>query len=183
LVSAEYALEPAAPVIVIDLQTDMFDGGWPIHDAHAIAERVRTVMAWARKSGRRIAFVQHNGPEGDPLQKGEPGWPVWPALGQAQGEPSFEKVVADAFSNAALGQWVADLGADEVVLVGAQTDECVAGTLRGALAAGLKVTVVSDAHSTLDGANETAARIIARHNVMFAEAGARLVSTAVLVGG
>ncbi len=125
-------------------------------------------MEWARRSGRKIAFVRHDGPEGDPLAPGEPGWPVWPALGQAEDEPTFAKSVGDAFSNEALGAWVAAQGADEVVLLGAQTDYCIAATVKGASAAGLKVTVVSDAHSTVDSADETAAAIIARHNAAFA---------------
>ncbi|TIS00984.1 MAG: isochorismatase family protein, partial [Mesorhizobium sp.] len=97
----------AAPLIVIDLQTGMFDGRFdpPIHDA---------------------------------------GWPVWPQLGQAAGEPTFGKSVGNAFSNAELGQWVAGQGVRDVVLIGAQSDFCVAATVKGALAQGLGVTVVSD---------------------------------------
>jgi nicotinamidase-related amidase len=147
---SEPALSDKAPLIVIDLQTGMFDGVLepPIHDAAGIAARVRAVMEWARRSGRKIAFVRHDGPEGDPLAPGAPGWPVWPALGQAKDEPTFAKSVGDAFSNAALAEWVADQGAGEVVLLGAQTDHCIAATVKGAIAAGLEVTVVSDAHST-----------------------------------
>ena len=172
----------AAPVIVIDLQTDMFDGAAqpPIHDAADLVARARAVMEWARRTRRPIAFVRHDGPEGDTLAPGAPGWPVWPALGQAEHEPTFSKRVGDAFSNAALGQWVADHGAGEVVLLGAQTDHCVAATVTGAIEAGLEVTVVSDAHSTWDNAGETADQIIARHNAAFATAGANLVTTQAL---
>jgi nicotinamidase-related amidase len=120
---------------------------------------------------------------GDPLAPGEPGWPVWPALGQAEDEPTFAKSVGNAFSNAALGDWVAGQGAGAVVLLGAQTDFCVAATVKGAMARGLGVTVVSDAHSTLDSASESAHQIIARHNGEFAEAGVAVVTTKALTGG
>ena len=171
-----------APLIVIDLQTNMFDGlvEPPIHDAPGIAARTRSLIDWARRSGRKVAFVRHDGPAGDPLAPGEPGWPVWPELGQAKDEPTFSKTVRNAFSNAELGAWVAGQGASEVVLAGAQTDFCIAGTVKGALAEGLAVTVVSDAHSTLDTPDETAAEIIARHNATFAEEGATLVTTQAL---
>ena len=138
---------------------------------------------WAREAGHPVAFVRHEGPGGDPLARGQPGWPVWPALGQAEGEPTFDKSVGDAFSNPQLGAWIEAQGADEVVLLGAQTEHCVAATLKGALAAGLKVTVVADAHGTWDYGGETAPQIIARHNGAFAQAGARVVTTAVLTGG
>ncbi|MGX7873847.1 isochorismatase family protein [Mesorhizobium sp. ORM6] len=181
---SEHSLADKAPVIVIDLQTGMFDGVHesPIHDAPAIVERARAVIDWARRGGRKVAFVRHNGPEGDPLAPGEPGWPVWPELGQAQDEPTFAKSVRDAFSNPAFGDWVAGQGAGAVVLLGAQTDFCVAATVKGAITRGFAVTVVSDAHSTLDSACESAEQIIARHNGEFAVAGVNLITTKALVG-
>lgn len=174
-----------APLIVIDLQTGMFDGVAepPIHEAPVIAQRTRSLIDWARRDGRKVAFVRHDGPAGDPLAPGEPGWPVWPELGQADHEPTFAKNVGNAFSNPALGEWVAEQGAGEVVLVGAQSDYCVAATVKGAFAQGLGVTVVSDAHSTLNSPSETAAQIIARHNADFASAGVTLVTTKALTDG
>ena len=174
-----------APLIVIDLQTGMFDGRLepPVHDADTIAERARRLIDWARKSGRKVAFIRHDGPAGDPLAPGASGWPIWAALGQVADEPTFGKTVGNAFSNAELGQWVAGQGAGDVVLIGAQSDFCIAATVKGALAEGLGVIVVSDAHSTLDSDKEKAPDIIARHNDVFAGQGARLVTTAELVGG
>jgi nicotinamidase-related amidase len=173
-----------APIIVIDLQTGMFDGAVepPIHDAARLVANARTVIDWARRTRRKVAFVRHDGPKGDPLAPGSPGWPVWPTLGQAGDEPTFAKNVGDAFSNAALAEWIADQGADEVVLLGAQTDHCVAATVAGARDAGLRVTVVSDAHSTWDFGGETADEIIARHNAAFATTGVNLVTTRSLTG-
>ena len=170
---------PAAAVLVIDLQTGMFDGvfGPPFHNAETLVERVRAVTAWARRTGRKVAFIRHDGSPGDPLAPGKPGWPVWPALGQADDEPTFSKTVGDAFSQPALVGWVAGQGVDEVVLLGAQSDKCVAATVKGGLARGLKVTVVSDAHSTWDYNGETADEIIARQNREFEAAGARLAMT------
>ena len=179
--------EPASTgaILVIDLQTGMFDGivEPPIHDADALVERVLAVLAWARRTRRPVAFVRHDGPEGDPLAPGAPGWPVWPALGQAASEPTFGKSVSDAFSNPALSEWLAAQQAGEVILLGAQTDHCVAATATGAMAAGLKVTVVADAHSTWDYGGETAAQIIVRHNAAFADAGVNVVNTGALTGG
>ncbi|WP_304164962.1 isochorismatase family protein [Phenylobacterium aquaticum] len=173
------AIAATAPVLVIDLQTGMFDGVAepPIHDADGLVARVRTVIDWARRSGRKVAFVRHDGGGGDSLAPGAAGWPVWPALGQAPEEPTFSKQVGDAFSNPDLSPWIAAQGAGEVVLLGAQTDQCVTATVAGALQAGLKVTVVSDAHSTWDFGGETADQIIARSNAAFAASGARLVAS------
>ena len=169
-----------APIIVIDLQTGMFDGvvDPPLHEADRLVERARAILDWARRQGRRIAFIRHDGPSGDALAPGEPGWAIWPALGQADDEPTFSKSVGDAFSNPDLGRWIEEQNAPEVVLLGAQTDFCVAATVKGALSNGFRVTVISDAHSTLDQPDEAASAIINRYNAQFAEAGVNLVTTA-----
>jgi nicotinamidase-related amidase len=174
-----------AAVIVIDLQTGMFDGvaDPPLHDADALVERARAVLDWARRSRRKVAFVRHDGPPGDSLAPGGPGWPIWPAVGHAEHEPVFAKSVGDAFSNAALGRWMAEQGATEVVLLGAQTDECIAKSVNGALEAGLAVTVVADAHSTVSWGAETVPQIIERHNAAFAAAGVTLITTEALTRG
>jgi nicotinamidase-related amidase len=171
-----------APVLVIDLQTGMFDGAAmpPLHDADALVGRVRAVTAWARETGHPVAFVRHDGAPEDALAPGKPGWPVWPALGQAANEPTFSKSVGDSFSQPALVDWVAAADAGAVILMGAQTDECVAATVKGALERGLKVTVVGDAHSTWSWGGQTAEQIIARHNAQFADAGASVVTAAEL---
>ncbi|HEV2365298.1 MAG TPA: isochorismatase family protein [Caulobacteraceae bacterium] len=172
-----------APVIVIDLQTGMFDGVAepPIADAERLTQNAREVIAWARGSGRPVAFVRHDGAPGDSLAPGKPGWAVWPALGQVPGEPTFSKSVGDAFSNPALGQWVEAAGASGVILLGAQSEMCVAETVKGALARGLDVTVVADAHGTWPSGGDTAAEIIGRQNEAFAAAGAHVAPMAVLL--
>jgi nicotinamidase-related amidase len=173
-------MTPNAPVIVVDLQTGMFDGrvGPPLHDAEELVERVRKILSWARGTGRGVAFMQQNSPPPDQLSPGQPGFPIWPALGQEPGEPTFGKTVENSFTSVELRDWVRDLGANEVIVIGAATNHCVASTVRGAMAEGLKVTVVSDAHST--GGRATAPGIIAEHNAGFAAAGATLVTTAEL---
>ncbi|MDX8534381.1 isochorismatase family protein [Mesorhizobium sp. VK25A] len=178
----DIAPSAVAPLIVIDLQTNMFDGRFepPIHDADTIAERARRLIDWARRAGRKVAFIRHDGPEGDPLAPGASGWPVWPALGQAADEPTFGKSIGNAFSNPELAEWVAGQGARDVVLIGAQTDFCVAASVKGALAEGLGVTVVADAHSTLDSLEEKAPAIITRHNEAFEGQGVRMTTTAEL---
>jgi nicotinamidase-related amidase len=164
-----------APVIVIDLQTLMFKADPPLWDASGLEARVRAVLAWARREGRKVAFVRHDGRPGEAIAEGAWGWPVWPALGQAEDEPTFRKSVGDSFSNPDLVAWVRGQGADGVILLGAQSDQCVAASTSGALERGLAVTVVEDAHSTWDWNGETAAQIIARLNARFAEAGATVV--------
>ncbi len=70
-------------LIVIDLQTGMFtDAQPPIHNADVLVTRVRAMLDWARRTGRKVAFIRHDGESDDPLAPGEPGWPIWPPLGK-----------------------------------------------------------------------------------------------------
>jgi len=169
-------------VLVVDLQTGMFDGVAfpPIHGAAALVDYAQAVIQWARRTGRRVAFIRHDGAEGEPLAPGSAGCPVWPALGQNASEPTFSKQVGDAFSDPALVAWAE--GAQEIVILGARSEHCVAATVKGALARGFRVTVVADAHSTWNAGTETADEIIARQNAAFEAAGARVKMARALSG-
>ena len=170
-------------LVIIDLQTGMLDGVQfpPMFDHEALLGRVASLLAAARAGGAPVAFVRHDGEAGEALARGASGWPIHPAIAPIEGEPIFEKTVGDAFAQTDLAGWLAERNADEVVLIGAQTDACVSATFGGAKARGLRIAVVADAHSTWPSNGETAAQIIARHNTTFAEAGARLVTTEGLV--
>jgi nicotinamidase-related amidase len=179
----EQALDNTAAVIVIDLQSGMFDGSQlpPIRNADTLIQRSRSVIEWARRSGRPVAFIRHDAAAGEALEPNTSGWHILPALARAEDEPIFSKRVANAFSQPALVDWLARLGVTKVILVGAQTDECVTATVNGARSRGLAVTVVGDAHSTWDIGDETADQIIARHNIGFSAAGAEVTSTEALI--
>jgi nicotinamidase-related amidase len=154
----------------------------PIHDHERIIANTNRLTAWARARGEPVAYVRHDGAAGEHIARGAPGWPIYPAVAPLEGEPIFEKTVGDAFAQTALADWLREQGADEVILVGAQTDECVNATCRGALAHGFAVTIAADAHSTVGWNGETAAQIIDRHNRLFAELGARVETVEALVG-
>jgi len=174
----------SAAVLVIDLQVGMFDGLQcpPLVDGESLLGRAGAVVTWARAKGLPLAFVRHDGDTADALAPGAPGWSVHPRLGQAEGEPTFSKAVGDAFSEPALEAWLRAHGAKRVILLGAQTDQCIKATLTGALQRGFETVVVADAHGTCDFAGETARQIVERHNALFARAGAKLTTTTDLIG-
>ena len=167
-------------VIVVDLQTGMMDGVKfpPLHEHERILANTNRMTGWARARGAPVAYVRHDGEAGEALERGAPGWPIHPAITPKDGEPIFEKTVGDAFEETTLADWLRERDIDQVILLGAATDQCIAATCRGALDRGFNVTVVSDAHSTMDWNGETADQIIARHNKQFVELGARIETVA-----
>jgi nicotinamidase-related amidase len=170
-------------LLVIDLQVGMFDGVRepPLDDHERLLTRTKALIAWARERGHAVTFIRHDGTEGDGLAPGAPGWPVEPRLGQKGDEPTFAKSVGNAFSRPELAAWLRERGVEDLILAGAQTDQCVKATLDGALGCGFRVTLAADAHGTWPWDGETAPQIIARHNVLFAEAGASVLTTAEIV--
>ena len=172
-------------IVVIDLQLGMMDGAAipPFHDHEGVIARTKAVLAWARADGLPVIFVQHNGEAADLLAPGKPGWAIHPAIAPLAGEPVLNKTVGDAFAETDLAARLQALGTRQVVLLGAQTDECVNATFHGAAARGLDITVVGDTHSTWGSGGESAEQIIDRYNGLFRATGANVVTAAELVGG
>jgi nicotinamidase-related amidase len=176
---------PGPAVVVIDLQLGMMDGAVipPFHDHEGVIARTKAVLAWARAKGLPVIFIQHNGEEADVLAPGKPGWVIHPAIAPLAGEPVLNKTVGDAFAETDLAGQLEALDTRQVILLGAQTDQCVNATFHGAAARGLEITVVGDTHSTWPYDGETAEQIIERYNGLFRATGATVVKAADLVAG
>jgi isochorismate hydrolase len=65
-------------------------------------------------------------------------------------EPLVAKKYPDSFEDTNLETVLSGLGVGRLVVVGAQTDECIRSTLHGAVVRGYDATLVSDAHTTED---------------------------------
>src|SRR5204862_2858446 len=77
-------------------------------------------------------------------------WEIVPGRSPDASEPLVQKRYPDSFEETALESLLDDLAVGRLVVVGAQTDECVRSTLHGALVRGYDATLVSDAHTTED---------------------------------
>lgn len=73
-----------------------------------------------------------------------------PELVLADGEAIVEKRYGDSFADTDLQDRLAQMGANSVVLCGAQTDACIRSTFYGGIYRGYPVTLVTDAHTTED---------------------------------
>ncbi len=171
-------------LLVIDLQVGMMDGVAfsPLVGHDVVMANVLALISKARERDEPVIFVRHDGRPQEALAPGSPGWPLDPRLGRRDNEPIISKSVGDAFARSDLEARLRALDVREVVLAGAQTDQCVRDTLGGALAAGFAATVAADAHATWDWNGETAAQIVERHNLEFQTAGAKVAKTLSLIG-
>ena len=161
-------MNPNTALLVIDVQVNMFDPSHAVASADGLLAHVRSLVSSARAAGAPVVFVRNCGGLQDPDVKGTPGWELHPALQPAAGELVLDKTTCDTFASTPLGQELDARGVRRVVIAGLQSDYCVRETTLGALARGLEVTLVSDAHSTYDSRPRTAAQITAAVNAEFA---------------
>ena len=161
-------MTPTTALLVIDVQVNMFDPSHAVASADGLLARVRSLVERARATGAPVVFVRNCGGAGDPDVKGTPGWELHPVLQPAGGELVLDKTTCDTFASTPLGQELDALGVDRVVIAGLQSDYCIRETTLGAIARGLEVTLVADAHSTYDSSTRTAAEITTAVNAEFA---------------
>lgn len=154
-------------LLIIDVQRALCEGPYEVLDAPQVIGRINLVAAKCRAAGAPVVVIQHEC-EGDVLAYRSPGWQLAEGLHTEPGDTFVRKTASDAFHRTELESMLQGLHVGRLVICGMQTDFCVDTTTRRALALGFEVTLVEDAHSTLDNGCLTAAQIIAHHNTTLA---------------
>jgi len=135
---------PNTALLVIDVQNGVVAGA---HQRDTVVANVGSLVDKARQEQVPVVWVQHSDEE---LERGSENWRIVPELAPGDAEPLVEKHYGDAFEDTTLETVLSDLGVGRLVVVGAQTDECVRSTIHGAFVRGYDTTLVGDAHTTED---------------------------------
>ena len=77
-------------------------------------------------------------------------WQIVPELKPASGEKIIHKLWRSSFEETELEDVLEELKIEHLVISGAQTNYCVRHTIHAAIERGLDVTLVEDAHTTMD---------------------------------
>ena len=157
-------------LLIIDVQTAICSGRWAAFDIERVVERMNGVITRARAAAVPVICIQHEEAEG-PMQFGSEGWQVFGQLAVRADDILLRKTAPDSFFRTGLQGLLQSIGVDRVIVCGLQSEFCVDSTVRGALAHGYPVLLVSDAHSTLDNGVLSAAQISAHHNATLAHLG------------
>ena len=150
-------------LLVIDVQRGLFDEAPRPFEADAVVDRINQLTARARAAGVPVVFIQHERPD-TPLAHGSEGWALERRLDVKPDDHRLRKTTPDSFLRTELGDILAALGVDRVVLCGYATEFCVDTTTRRAAALGFKVILAADAHTTHDKAHASAEQIRTHHN-------------------
>jgi nicotinamidase-related amidase len=135
---------PNTALLVVDVQNGVVEGA---HERDAVVANVGSLVERAREEQIPVVWVQHSD---DGLPRGSDEWRIVAELSPGEAEPLVEKTYADSFEDTTLENVLSDLSVGRLVVVGAQTDECIRSTLHGAVVRGYDATLVSDAHTTED---------------------------------
>jgi nicotinamidase-related amidase len=150
-------------VIVIDMQRALCTGAEEAWDIERVTNNVNDVTTRARTAGVPVILIQHEEPEG-PLQYGTEGWEIFEGVVTDPSDLHLQKRTCDSFHGTQLHAYLEQQGIRRLVVCGLQTDFCVDTTVRRALSLGYDVTLVEDAHSTIDNGVLTPPLIVEHHN-------------------
>jgi nicotinamidase-related amidase len=135
---------PNTALVVVDVQNGPMEGA---HERDAVVGNIGSLVEKARGERVPVVWVQHSD---DGLEKGSDEWRIVPELVPNDAEPLVKKSYGDSFEDTTLETVLSGLAVGRLVIVGAQTDECIRSTLHGAFVRGYDATLVSDAHTTED---------------------------------
>src|SRR5262245_60964490 len=135
---------PNTALLVVDVQNGVVQGA---HQRDAVVANIGDLVEKARREGGPVGWARRSG---EHLVKGSDEWRIVPELNPIDAEPLVEKQYGDSFEDTDLETVLSGLGVGRLVVVGAQTDQCVRSTLHGAFVRGYDATLVGDAHTTED---------------------------------
>lgn len=149
-------------VLVIDVQSALFDTPPRPFEADEIIDRINHITAAARNSSVPVIFMQHEQP--GLLEAGSEGWQLHHGLSLAEEDQVIAKSTSDSFLRTGLGESLVAQGIDDLIICGYATEFCVDTTTRRASGLGYSVQLVSDAHTTHDKQHLSAEQIRHHHN-------------------
>lgn len=133
---------PNKALVVIDVQNGVVEGAFRRDE---VVQNIHSAVEKAREAKVPVVWVQHSDEE---LVIDSDAWQIVPELQPLEGEPRVRKTFRSSFEATNLEEVLAGLGAGELIVVGAMTNNCVRHTSHDALAKGYDVTLIADAHTT-----------------------------------
>ena len=152
-------------LVVIDVQKGIVRAP-QILDAEGVLKRIRALQDRFRSADAPVLHVQHDGGSGHRVEKWTPGWGIEPAVSPVANESVIHKRASDAFFETNLNEQLTALEITDLVIAGCMTQYCVDTTARRAVTLGYNVLLASDAHTTADDGELTAAQIVSHHNTI-----------------
>lgn len=161
----EQILVKNSALLIIDVQNGLFSiENLPIYKEESLINNINSLISKARNAQVLIIFIQHNDPKGKLLETKTKSWEVHPMLQCNEGDINIQKFHSDSFLETNLDEELKNHKISNLVITGLVTPMCIDTTVRSAVSHGYKVTLIQDAHSTIDSDVLRAYQIVAHHN-------------------
>jgi len=131
-------------LMVIDVQNGVVE--YARHRDETVA-RIKGLVEKARAADTEVIWVQHSE---DEMPIGSQYWQIVPELKPNPDEKIIHKLWRSSFEETDLEDVLEELNVEHLIITGAQTNYCVRHTVHAAIERGLDVTLVEDAHTTMD---------------------------------
>ena len=163
-------------LLVIDVQCGITND--KLHGFSRFLSALERLTAAARDSGIEVVYVRHDNGVNTVLEKGTPGFEIFPAFAPREGERVFDKNVSSPFRSSGLLEYLREKGERQIMVTGLFTEFCIDATVKCGFEHGFEVIVPTDANSTAGNRFMTAAQTHEYHNeFMWNRRYARCVST------
>ena len=157
-----------AALIIIDVEKGFDDQKWGTRNNPGAEERIATLLAVWRRTGRPVFHIQHlSNSESSPLNPRNPGCEIKEIVRPLEDEPVFQKRVNSAFIGTDLENTLCRRGIQTLVIVGLTTPHCISTTARMVANLGFEVYMASDAIAAFDIAVQTGSGIQPKRFTVF----------------
>jgi len=142
-------------LLIVDVQIGITTDR--LHEFPRFLSAVERLLDAARNSGIEVVYVRHDDGEGTVLEKGTPGYEIYPAFAPLEGEQVFDKSVSSPFRSSGLLEYLRQKGERQIMVTGLFTEYCIDATVKCGFEHGFEVIVPTEANSTADNRHMTAA--------------------------
>ena len=139
-----YPDRPNKALIVIDVQNGVVDYS---KNRNEVVGKIVSLVDQAREKKIDVIWVQHSE---DDMPIDSDYWQIVPELKPTSTEKIIHKLWRSSFEETNLEEILEELKVGHLIVTGAQTNYCVRHTIHSAIERGLDVTLVEDAHTTMD---------------------------------
>lgn len=148
-------------LLVIDVQNGVVLNAF---EKDVVVSQINRAIDSARTNNLPVIWVQHSE---DEMPIGSHFWEIIPELVPEDHDGRVEKIHGSSFQETDLADILQEHDISHLYVTGAQSENCVNATTVDALERGYRVSLISDAHTTDDGA------VVEAINGKFVESNAR----------
>ncbi len=139
-----YEDRPNTALIVIDVQNGVVDFA---KNRDVVVSIIAGLVERARSTELNVIWVQHSE---DDMPIDSEYWQIVPELKPAKTDRIIRKEWRSSFEETDLEQVLEELQVGHLIVSGAQSNYCVRHTIHAAIERGIDITLIEDAHTTMD---------------------------------